>query len=162
MAQLQRIAEMSGTQQAETKQARERMDLSAHLVDLHDQGGNVVGKGFVLDSPSHLVATEDHKETFGGLLKGFIDPVSGKPCTFVSKTTGEEITGGLSIRLFDEDAEALVDHLGAAPAKAQLHLLVTDANAAIYRKEDGTVAYAAFRLNQIGGAAYRAPKLLKF
>ena len=167
MAQLQRIADMAAGAQTETEtepkaKTREKMDLSAYLVALHDQQGNEVGKGFVLDSPSHLAATDEHKETFGGLLKGFVDPQTRKPCTFISKTTGEVIEGGLPVRFFDEDAEALVDHLGMAPAKAQLHLLITDASASIYRKEDGSVAYAVFRLNQIGGAAWRAPKLLHF
>ncbi len=161
MAQV--VRDLKGQQgQQDEKKARERQSLEKYMVDLTDQIGNVIGKGLILENPSHLEATEDHKETLGGLLKGFIDSETGKPCTFISKTTGEVIEGGLPIRLFDEDAAAIAEHLGDRPARAQLHLLVQDATASIYRTQDGAVAYAALRISQVLGAAYRAPKLISF
>ena len=151
--------------QNQTQTQRERIDLAPWLVNLTDQNGEVVGLGLILESPSHLPAREEEgfKETLGGLLRGFIDPQTGKPCTFVSKTTGEIIEGGLPIRLFEADAAALAEHLGERPARAKLHLLLgEDATASVYRTEDGGIAYVALRLGQVEGAVYRAPQLKRF
>lgn len=150
--------------QAETQtESRERMSLEKFVQDItHPVTGEVLGKGLVLDNASHLEESEKGRETAGGLLKGFVDLVSGKPCTFTN-AKGEVIVGGCPIRLFQDDAAALIRTIGEPEGKdSQLILLLEDgADAAVYRKESGEVAFLVLRRNQIRGAALQVAKVAK-
>lgn len=153
-------AQTETTTQAES---RERMDLTPWLTEItHPTTSEVLGKGLVLDNASHLEESEKGRETAGGLLKGFVDPVSGKPCTFTN-AKGEVIVGGCPIRLFQDDAAALIRTIGEPEGKdSQLILLLeAEADAAVYRKESGEVAFLVLRRNQIRGAALQVAKVAK-
>ena len=150
--------------QTETQiESRERMGLEKFVQDItHPITGEVLGKGLVLDNASHLEESEKGRETAGGLLKGFVDPVSGKPCTFTN-AKGEVIVGGCPVRLFQDDAAALIRTIGEPEGKdSQLILLLeAEADAAVYRKEDESVAFLVLRRNQIRGAALQVAKVAK-
>lgn len=150
--------------QTETQtESRERMSLEKFVQDItHPVTGEVLGKGLVLDNASHLEESEKGRETAGGLLKGFVDLVSGKPCTFTN-AKGEVIVGGCPVRLFQDDAVALIRTIGEPEGKdSQLILLLeAETDAAVYRKESGEVAFLVLRRNQIRGAALQVAKVAK-
>ena len=151
------------TENQSKTEIRERMSLTPFVRDItHPVTGEVVGKGLVLDNASHLDESDKGRETAGGLLKGFIDPVTKKPCTFVN-SKGEVIVGGCPVRLFGDDAAALIRTLGEPEGKdTQLILLLEDgADAAVYRKEDESIAFLVLRKSQVLGAAFQTAKVAK-
>lgn len=151
------------TQPQAEKAARERMSLSPWLQDIsHPMTGEVIGRGLVLDNASHLQASDKGRETFGGMIPGFVDPVTKKACMFTNDK-GESIVGKCPVRLFEDDAAALERTVGEPVGKdSQLVLLLApEADAAVYRKEDESVAFLVLRRNQVLGAALQAPKIGK-
>ena len=157
MAKIQRQTDtqsQAGTQTQTEK--RERMQLGQFITDIVRQStGEVVGKGLVLGHASHLLENDEHKETIGGLLANFVDPVSHKRSWFLNDQ-GARIEGGCPVRLFSDDAAALVEQIGTPGKGTELILFLEDAaDAAVYRKEDGTVAFLALRLEAVAKAGYR-------
>lgn len=145
------------------KAARERMDLAPWLTDIaHPVTGEILGKGIVLDNASHLQASEKGRETFGGMIPKFTDPVTNRPCTFINDK-GETVVGKCAVRLFEEDAAALVRTVGEPVGKeSQLVLLLAPGtDAAVYRKENEEVHFLVIRRSQVLGAALQAPKIGK-
>ena len=149
--------------QTETKAVRERMSIAPWLTEItHPTTGEVIGKGLVLDNASHLLKSDKGRETFGGMINGFIDPKTQRPCMFTNDK-GESIVGKCPVRLFEDDAAALERTVGEPVGKdSQLVLLLSDgADAAVYRKEDDSVSVLVLRRSQILGAALQAPKIGK-
>ena len=159
MAQLQRTSEMDQQAQDETstkKEARERMSLEPWLQDIvHPNTGAVLGKGLVLGSASHLQANDEHRETYGGLIANFVDPKTNRKCQFPDRNTGDMRDGGCPVRIFEDDAAALARSCGEPVGKDSQLLLLLDpkTDAAVYRKEDGSMSFLVLRKNQILGAA---------
>ena len=163
MSNTARNTQTTDQPQSETKVARERMDLAPWLTDIaHPVTGEVIGRGLVLDNASHLHASEKGRETFGGMIPGFVDPVTQKPCMFTNDK-GETIVGKCPVRLFEDDATALERTVGEPVGKdSQLVLLLApESDVAVYRKEDESVAFLVLRRNQVLGAALQAPKIGK-
>lgn len=132
--------------QTETQQStRERQSLANLAVALEG------GKALQLTNVSFLPDNGKQKATFGGLVAGYVDPVSGKPCHF-SGRNGEVIAGGLPVRLFGTDAELAIEALGEAPGHTLLLGVVDSVDGAIYRKDDGEVAYAALSIKSLTGS----------
>ena len=112
-----------------------------------------------LSNVSYLPASEGKKATFGGIMAGYVDPVTGQPCHFEGRG-GEIIAGGCPVRLFGGDAEQILAQLGGIRAGEQLLLEVTpDATAAVYRKDDGEVAYLALSGSALPGGYRWAPTI---
>lgn len=158
MAHIQRqAAENTQTQTSTQNETRERMQLEGFLADIANPNtGEVVGKGLVLENASHLLATEEHKETYGGIIRQFVDPVSGKRSWFLNDR-GEKIEAGCPVRIFDADAAALARSIGEPVGRDSQLLLKMEpgADAAVYRREDGTVAFLAVRLSAVVGGKIR-------
>ena len=105
-----------------------------------------------LTNVSFLPANGDKKATFGGLLAGYVDPVTGQPCHFEGRN-GEIIAGGCPVRLFGGDAEQILDQIGGVrPGEMLLLGITADADAGVYRKDDGEVAYLAVSGPSLTGA----------
>ena len=158
MAKIQRQidTQSQSTTSATQVEKRERMTLGQFVSDIVRQStGEVVGKGLILTHASHLAENDEHKETVGGLLANFVDPVSHKRSWFLNDA-GQRIEGGCPVRLFSDDAAALADQIGTPGKGTELVLfLEPEADAAVYRKEDGTVAFLALRLEAVRSAGYR-------
>jgi len=138
------------SQSTTAAQTRETMPLAQFLADHTMRNSEVVTGALSLSNVSYLPANEDQKSTFGGLLQGFVDPVTGKPCSFVGRD-GVAVIGGCPVRLFGEDADFCEEQLGIEPASV-LHLgIKADAQGRVYRKEDGTVSFLAIRLADLNG-----------
>jgi len=135
--------------QTETQERRERLVLSQWRTNIMNKAGQVVGTGLELTSVSFLPENDEHKATYGGMLDGFLDAKTGRPCTFTSKT-GEVINGKCPIRFFDTDAEALLGMVGEPRPGHRLQLVLTDeADAAVYRKDDDAVSFLALRMSAV-------------
>lgn len=105
-----------------------------------------------LTNVSYLPANGDKKATFGGLMAGYVDPVTGQPCHFEGRQ-GEMIAGGCPVRLFGGDAEQVITQLGGVrPGEVLLLGITPDADAGVYRKDDGEVAYLAVSGPSLTGA----------
>ena len=105
-----------------------------------------------LTNVSFLPANGDKKATFGGLMAGYVDPVTGQPCHFEGRN-GEIIAGGCPVRLFGGDAEQVITQLGGVrPGEVLLLGITADADAGVYRKDDGEVAYLAVSGPSLTGA----------
>ena len=105
-----------------------------------------------LTNVSFLPANGDKKATFGGLMAGYVDPVTGQPCHFEGRQ-GEVIAGGCPVRLFGGDAEQVITQLGGVrPGEVLLLGITADADAGVYRKDDGEVAYLAVSGPSLTGA----------
>lgn len=140
----------SQSTQTETQSTREVMALAPFIADHVMRNKDVVTGALSLANVSYLPANDEQKSTYGGLLQGFIDPVSGKPCSFTGRD-GQVVIGGCPVRLFGDDADFCEDELGLEPAST-LHLgIKPDAAARVYRKDDGTVAFLAIRLADLNG-----------
>ena len=123
---------------------RERQPLAPWMTEV--AGRNVLE----LTSVSYLPANGDKKSTFGGIISNYVDPVSGSPVHFQGRG-GEMIAGGCPVRLFGGDAEQVMETAGLR-AGQKLYLAVQpDAEASVYRKEDGEVAYLAIQGTALAG-----------
>lgn len=157
MAKIQRnTAENTHATTSTQVERRERMELGQFVADItRASTGEVVGQGLILGHASHLMENDEHKETIGGILASFVDPVSKKRSWFMNDQ-GSRIEGGCPVRLFSDDAAALAEQIGTPGKGMELILfLEPEADAAVYRKEDGTVAFLAVRLEAIAKAGYR-------
>jgi hypothetical protein len=140
--------------QPSTVTTRERQSLTALTVELEG------GRALQLTNISYLPENSGKKATFGGLVANYIDPVTGQPCHFAGRN-GEIIAGGLPVRLFGSDAELAIEALGEAPGHTLLLGVADAVDGAIYRKDDGEVAYAAISIKALTGA-FRWVSPIKF
>lgn len=140
----------SQTQTQTEAKVRETMSLEPLMADRTMRNGDVVAHSLALDTVSYLEANDEQKSTFGGLVDGFVDPVSGKPCWFTGRD-GQTVIGKLPVRFFGDDADFLEENVGQEPA-SELYLGVKpEALGRVYRKDDGTVSFVALRLADITG-----------
>jgi hypothetical protein len=134
----------SNTQPAAKPETRERQSLKALTVSLNN------GLALTLTNISFLPEAVGKKATFGGLVSGYIDPVTGKPCHFEGRN-GEIIAGGLPVRLFGAEAEMAIEAIGTAAGHTLLLGVTETIDGGIYRKDDGEVAYAAISIKSLTG-----------
>lgn len=140
--------------QAQSVETRERQSMAPWLEVV--EGRKVVR----LENVSYLPAKEGMKSTFGGIFKGYVDPVTNQPCHFESRT-GEMIAGGCPLRLFGGDADQVLQQIGGIrPGEHLLIELVPDATVAVYRKDDGEVAYLAASGTALTGAFRWEPTIV--
>ena len=156
------------TQQTQPQAQRERISLDTYAQDLvHPETGEILGQGIILDFAGYLPAREDgRKATFGGLLAGFTDPVSGQPCLFEGKN-GEMIPGSCPVRFFGEDADVLDEGWGERPAGCSFGLALNQgATAAVYRAEDGGIMFLVLGTKDVAQCGWvrgaKAPKPKSF
>ena len=141
-----RPASQSASQSASAPVTRERQPLAPWAETV---SGHTVLR---LTNVSFLPANGDKKATFGGLMAGYVDPVTGQPCHFEGRQ-GEMIAGGCPVRLFGGDAEQVITQLGGVrPGEVLLLGITADADAGVYRKDDGEVAYLAVSGPSLTGA----------
>ena len=141
-----RPASQSASQSASAPVTRERQPLAPWAEAV---SGHTVLR---LTNVSYLPANGDKKATFGGLIAGYVDPVTGQPCHFEGRN-GEIIAGGCPVRLFGGDAEQVITQLdGVRPGEVLLLGITPDADAGVYRKDDGEVAYLAVSGPSLTGA----------
>lgn len=131
---------------------RERQPLAPWMTEV--AGRNVLE----LTSVSYLPANGDKKSTYGGIIANYVDPASGQPVHFQGRG-GEMIAGGCPIRLFGGDAEQVMETAGLR-AGQKLYLAVDpDAEASVYRKDDGEVAYLAIQGSALAGGFRWSPTI---
>ena len=131
---------------------RERQSLTPWLTEM--AGRQVLE----LTSVSFLPANGDKKATFGGILANYVDPVSGQKVHFQGRN-GELIAGGCPIRLFGGDAEQAEAMVGLRAGQKLALVLNEDAEASVYRKDDGEVAYLAINASVLTGAFRWSPTI---
>ena len=130
--------------QSTTAVTRERQSLTPWMTEI--AGRQVLE----LTSVSYLPANGDKKSTYGGIIANYVDPVSGQKVHFQGRQ-GEMIAGGCPIRLFGGDAEQVMETAGLR-AGQKLYLAVDQtAEASVYRKDDGEVAYLAIQGSALAG-----------
>ncbi len=131
---------------------RERQSLTPWLTEM--AGRQVLE----LTSVSYLPANGDKKATFGGILANYTDPVSGQKVHFQGRN-GELIAGGCPIRLFGGDAEQAEAMVGLRAGQKLALVLNEDAEASVYRKDDGEVAYLAINASVLTGGYRWSPTI---
>ncbi len=103
--------------ETETKaEIRERQPL-APWAEVYE-GATCIRLGYV----SFKEANGKYKATYGGLMAGYVDPVSGQPCFFAGKD-GSRIAGSVSVRLFDGEAEQFLSEVGLTEVGEDLMLV---------------------------------------
>ena len=138
--------------QASASVTRERQSLTQWLTEM--AGRQVLE----LTSVSYLPANGDKKATFGGILANYTDPVSGQKVHFQGRN-GELIAGGCPIRLFGGDAEQAEAMVGLKAGQKLALVLNEGAEASVYRKDDGEVAYLAINASVLTGAFRWSPTI---
>ena len=130
--------------ETETKaEAREKQPLAPWTETY--EGAQVIRLGYVKFKESN----GKFKSTYGGLMAGYVDPVSGQPCFFAGKD-GSRIAGSVSVRLFDGEAEQFLNEVGLTAAGEDLLLEIKpDAQVSVYRNEEGEVQYLALKADQL-------------
>jgi hypothetical protein len=109
------------------------------------EGATCIRLSFV----SYKEANGKYKSTFGGLMAGYTDPVSGQPCFFVGKD-GSRIAGSVSVRIFGDEAEQFMLNVGTPGVAEDLMLEIKpDAKVSVYRNDEGEVQYLALRADQL-------------
>ena len=131
---------------------RERQSLTPWLTEM--AGRQVLE----LTSVSFLPALGDKKATFGGILQNYVDPVTGQKVHFQGRN-GELIAGGCPIRLFGGDAEQAEAMVGIRAGQKLALVLQDGAEASVYRKDDGEVAYLAINASVLTGAFRWSPTI---
>jgi len=131
---------------------RERQSLAPWLTEM--AGRQVLE----LTSVSYLPANGDKKATFGGILANYVDPVSGQKVHFQGRN-GELIAGGCPIRLFGGDAEQAEAMVGLRAGQKLALVLNEGAEASVYRKDDGEVAYLAINASVLTGGYRWSPTI---
>ncbi len=126
---------------------RERQDVTRWMTEFTARSGKVA-KALRLKSVSYLPASGDKKSTFGGIVEGYIDPVSEQPCFFAGRN-GEKIAGGVPVRLFGDEADQLVEKLDHPSGMDLMVGLMDGATAAVYRNDSGEVVYLALNAAQL-------------
>ena len=140
---------VKNTVASESTQAvtRERQDVTCWMTEFTAKSGRVA-KALRLKSVSYLPASGDKKSTFGGIVEGYIDPVSKQPCYFVGRN-GEKIAGGVPVRLFGDEADQLAEKLDSPSGMDLMVGLAEGATAAVYRNDSGEVVYLALNAAQL-------------
>ena len=131
---------------------RERQELAPWMTEV---GGRQV---LELTNVSYLPASGDKKATFGGLLAGYIDPVTGRPVSFQGRG-GEMIAGSCPVRLFGGDAEQVMETVGLRAGQKLALAVDPAAEASVYRRDDGEVAYLAIQSSALTGAFRWSPTI---
>ena len=142
----------SPTQAQAQSVTRERQSLTPWLTEV---AGRMV---LELTSVSYLPASGDKKSTYGGLISNYVDPVSGQQVHFQGRG-GEMIAGGCPVRLFGGDAEQVMETAGLRAGQKLALALVEGAEASVYRKEDGEVAYLAIQGSVLAGGFRWSPTI---
>ena len=121
------------------------------------EGATCIRLGFV----SYKEANGRFKSTFGGLMAGYVDPVSGQPCFFAGKD-GSRIAGSVSVRIFGDEAEQFMLEVGTPGIAEDLMLEIKpDAKVSVYRNDAGEVQYLALRGDQLTLACEYVPSSKK-
>ena len=121
------------------------------------EGAQVIRLSFV----SYKEANGKFKSTFGGLMAGYVDPVSGQPCFFAGKD-GSRIAGSVSVRIFGDEAEQFMLEVGTPGVAEDLLLEIKpDAKVSVYRNAEGEVQYLALRADQLTLACEYVPSSKK-
>ncbi len=121
------------------------------------EGAQVIRLSFV----SYKEANGKYKSTFGGLMAGYTDLVSGQPCFFVGKD-GSRIAGSVSVRIFGDEAEQFMMEIGTPGIAEDLLLEIKpDAKVSVYRNTEGEVQYLALRADQLTLACEYVPSSKK-
>ena len=124
-------------------ESREKQPLAPWTEDFN--GAQVIRLGYVKFKESN----GKFKATYGGLMAGYVDPISGQPCFFAGKD-GSRIAGSVSVRLFDGEAEQFLNEIGLTAAGEDLLLEIKpDAQVSVYRNEEGEVQYLALKADQL-------------
>ena len=126
---------------------RERQDVTQWMTEFTARSGKVA-KALRLKSVSYLPASGDKKSTFGGIVEGYVDPISKQPCYFAGRN-GEKIAGGVPVRLFGDEADQLVEKLDSPSGMDLMVGLAEGATAAVYRNDSGEVVYLALNAAQL-------------
>ncbi len=133
--------------QASASVTRERQDVTKWMTEFTARSGKVA-KALRFKSVSYLPASGDKKSTFGGIVEGYVDPVSNQPCYFAGRN-GEKIAGGVPVRLFGDEADQLVEKLDHPSGMDLMVGLMDGATAAVYRNDSGEVVYLALNAAQL-------------
>lgn len=147
MAMQNTVKNLTQDQTASQAVTRERQDVTQWMTEFTAKSGKVA-KALRLKSVSYLPASGDKKSTFGGILEGYIDPVSKQPCYFAGRN-GEKIAGGVPVRLFGDEADQLIEKLDAPTGMDLMVGLAEGATAAVYRNDSGEVVYLAMNAAQL-------------
>ena len=149
---MQNTVKSESASQSTQAVARERQPLAPWMTE-------VAGRQVLeLTSVSYLPANGDKKSTYGGILANYVDPVSGQRVHFQGRQ-GEMIAGGCPIRLFGGDADQVMETAGLR-AGQKLYLAVDpNAEASVYRKDDGEVAYLAIQGSALAGGFRWVPTI---
>jgi hypothetical protein len=131
---------------------RERQPLAPWMTEVAGR------KVLELTSVSYLPANGDKKSTYGGILAGYVDPVSGQKVHFHGRN-GELIAGGCPVRLFGGDAEQAEAMVGLRAGQKLALALVEGAEASVYRNDDGEVAYLAINASVLTGGYRWSPTI---
>ena len=143
---------VKNTVASESTVTRERQPLAPWMTE-------VAGRQVLeLTSVSYLPANGDKKSTYGGIIANYVDPVSGQKVHFQGRN-GELIAGGCPVRLFGGDAEQAYEMLGLRAGQKLALALVEGAEASVYRKDDGEVAYLAINASVLTGAFRWSPTI---
>ena len=126
---------------------RERQDVTQWMTEFTARSGRVA-KALRLKNVSYLPASGDKKSTFGGIVEGYVDPISKQPCYFTGRN-GEKIAGGVPVRLFGDEADQLIEKLDSPSGMDLMVGLVDGATAAVYRNDSGEVVYLALNAAQL-------------
>ena len=145
MAMQNTVKNTESTQSAAV--TRERQSITEWMTEFTARSGKVA-KALRLKSVSYLPASGDKKSTFGGIVEGYVDPISKQPCFFAGRN-GEKIAGGVPVRLFGDEADQLVEKLDHPSGMDLMVGLLDGATAAVYRNDSGEVVYLALNAAQL-------------
>ena len=137
----------SESQSTASVTTRERQDVTQWMTEFTARSGKVA-KALRLKSVSYLPASGDKKSTFGGIVEGYVDPISKQPCFFAGRN-GEKIAGGVPVRLFGDEADQLIEKLDSPSGMDLMVGLADGATAAVYRNDSGEVVYLALNAAQL-------------
>ena len=126
---------------------RERQDVTKWMTEFTAKSGKVA-TALRMKSVSYLPESGDKKSTFGGIVDGYVDPVSNQPCYFAGRNC-EKIAGGVPVRLFGDEADQLTEKLDSPSGMDLMVGLVDGATAAVYRNDSGEVVYLALNAAQL-------------
>ena len=138
--------------QASTQPTRERQSLEPWMIEIAGR------MALELTNVSYLPASGDKKATFGGLLAGYVDPVTGQPCHFQGRN-GELIAGSCPVRLFGPEAEQTYEMLGLRAGQKLALALREGAEASVYRNSEGEVVYLALQASAMTGGFRWSPTI---
>ena len=144
---MQNTVKNTEAQESTQSVTRERQDVTRWMTEFTAKSGKVA-KALRLKSVSYLPASGDKKSTFGGIVEGYVDPISKQPCYFTGRN-GEKIAGGVPVRLFGDEADQLIEKLDAPTGMDLMVGLAEGATAAVYRNDSGEVVYLALNAAQL-------------